>query len=173
MSKVTVSEFSSKIFEMSEATIYNITDKFNNNQSIDKTLTYVYIKAFYLHVVRIYLSIRNNMEIFENINSKYRNEISMYYKENNIQISNELLQDIIEAFDKSFQIIESLDYKDIYDGYEFRHHIVTSFELLRIILEKKSKTNIRTDIFENNISEIKNQSEKILEYIEKCNIIDE
>lgn len=170
MNRVTVSEFSSNIFEMSEETIYNIIEKFNNNQSIDKTLTYVYIKAFYIHIIRLYLSIKNNLDIFENILSEYRNKISTYYKSNNYQISNELLEDILNAFDKSFQIIESLDYKDLYDGYELRHHIVTTIDLLRNILEKKSKTNIRTDIFENNISEIKNQSEKIIDYAITCEI---
>ncbi len=172
MSKVKISDFANNIFEMSEETIYNVIEKFNQNQSIDKTLTYVYIKAFYIHLVRIYLTNKNNMDYFENILDEYRKKISTYYKSNNEQISSELLEDILNAFNASFNIVESINYKDLSDGYELRHHVINSFELLRIILEKKSKTNIRVDIFENSISEIKNQSERILDYTASCNIID-
>ena len=170
MSSISPSEISNNIFEISEETIYNIIEKFNNNQSIDKTLTYV--KAFYIHIIRIYLSNKNNIEKFEDIFNEYRNKISTYYKSNNSQISDELLGDILNAFDTSFNIIESLDYKNLADSYELRHHVISAFELLRHILEKKSQTNIRTDIFENNITEIRNQAEKVLDYVEKCNIID-
>ena len=171
MSSISPSEISNNIFEISEETIYNIIEKFNNNQSIDKTLTYVYVKAFYIHIIRIYLSNKNNIEKFEDIFNEYRNKISTYYKSNNSQISDELLGDILNAFDTSFNIIESLDYKNLADSYELRHHVIDSFELLRIILEKKSKTNIRIDIFENDISEIRNETEKILDYVASINII--
>lgn len=172
MSRVKNSEFANNIFEMSESTVYNVVEKFNNNQSIDKTLTYVYIKAFYIHIVRIYLTNKNNMELFENILNEYTNKIGAYYKSNNLQISKELLDDILNAFTASFNIMESMDYKNLSDGYELRHHVVDSFELLRIILEKKSKTNIRVDIFENSISEIKEQAEQILDYTASCNIVE-
>lgn len=172
MSRVKISEFANNIFEMSESTVYNVVEKFNNNQSIDKTLTYVYIKAFYIHIVRIYLTNKNNMELFENILNEYTNKIGAYYKSNNLQISKELLDDILNAFTASFNIMESMDYKNLSDGYELRHHVVDSFELLRIILEKKSKTNIRVDIFENSISEIKEQAEQILDYTVSCNIVE-
>ena len=172
MSSISPSEISNNIFEISEETIYNIIEKLNNNQSNDKTLTYVYLKAFYIHIIRIYLSNKNNIEKFEDIFNEYRNKISTYYKSNNSQISDELLGDILNAFDTSFNIIESLDYKNLADSYELRHHVISAFELLRHILEKKSQTNIRTDIFENNITEIRNQAEKVLDYVEKCNIID-
>ncbi len=172
MNKVKISEFADNVFEMSESTIYNVIEKFDQKQSIDKTLTYVYIKAFYIHIVRIYLSNKNNMNYFENILDEYRNKISTYYKSNNEQISNELLDDILNAFNASFNIVESIVFKDLYDGYGLRHHVIDCFELLRIILEKKSKTNIRVDIFENSISEIRSQSEKILDYVVSCNIVE-
>ncbi len=171
MNDVTISNFSSNIFEMSENTIYNVIGKFNQEQSIDKTITYVYIKAFYIHIVRIYLTNKNNMDYFEDILDEYRNKISTYYKSNNEQITKELLDDILNAFTASFNIVESINYKNLNDGYELRHHVIDSFELLRIILEKKSKTNIRIDIFENDISEIRNETEKILDYVASINII--
>lgn len=170
MNNISSLEISNNIFEISEETIYNIIEKFNNNQSIDKTLTYVYVKAFYIHIVRIYLTNKGCEDKFSDILKEYRNKIGTYYKSNNLEISNELLEDILNAFDTSFNIVESLDYKNLADSYELRHHVVDSFELLRHILEKKSQTNIRMDIFENNITEIRNQSEKILDYIASCNI---
>ena len=170
MNNISSLEISNNIFEISEETIYNIIEKFNNNQSIDKTLTYVYVKAFYIHIVRIYLTKKGCEDKFSDILKEYRNKIGTYYKSNNLEISNELLEDILNAFDTSFNIVESLDYKNLADSYELRHHVVDSFELLRHILEKKSQTNIRMDIFENNITEIRNQSEKILDYIASCNI---
>lgn len=170
MNNISSLEISNNIFEISEETIYNIIEKFNNNQSIDKTLTYVYVKAFYIHIVRIYLTNKGCEDKFSDILKEYRNKKGTYYKSNNLEISNELLEDILNAFDTSFNIVESLDYKNLADSYELRHHVVDSFELLRHILEKKSQTNIRMDIFENNITEIRNQSEKILDYIASCNI---
>lgn len=170
MKNVNISEFSSTIFNLSEETVYNIIKKFDNHQSIDKTLTYVYVKAFYMHIVKIYFSNQNNLKLFDSIISEYRKEISTYYKMNNKQISNELLEDILNAFDKSFEIIETLQFNDLSDGYELRHHVIDAFDILRQILGNKSKTNIRTDIFENNISEIRNQAEKILDYVIECNI---
>ena len=124
MNNISSLEISNNIFEISEETIYNIIEKFNNNQSIDKTLTYVYVKAFYIHIVRIYLTNKGCEDKFSDILKEYRNKIGTYYKSNNLEISNELLEDILNAFDTSFNIVESLDYKNLADSYELRHHVV-------------------------------------------------
>lgn len=167
MKDMSVEDFSNEVFELSENTIYKVLEKFNEKQNVDKTLTYIFIKAFYLHVVKMALA-RQSVNIeFEKVYSNYRMYLSMYYKSNNSQIDQELLNQILDAFDKSFEIVESLDFSDLEDSYEFRHHIVDSFELLRKILEKKSKCDIRTDIFEEYITDIQEQSEKIVEFIEK------
>ena len=63
-------------------------------------------------------------------------------------------------------MIESLNFIDIDDGYEFRHHIISTFELLKMILQSKSKIGIRQDIFENYISKIKKEAEDIMN---ECN----
>lgn len=169
MKDISIEDFSSDIFELSEDSIYRILEKFNEKQNIDKTLTYVYIKAFYIHIAKIELSKQNININFEDVYSKYKMYLSIYYKSNNSQISQELLNEILDAFDKSFEIIESLEFYYIEDSYEFRHHIIDSFDLLRKILEKKSKCNIRTDIFDEYITDVQNQSEKICEYIKNIN----
>ncbi len=162
-----IKNFSHEIFNLSEDMIYSIIDKFNNNQNVDKSLTYVYIKAFYLHNVKRDLENNKKIENFDEIYSEYKNEISKYYKTNNLGISEELINDILEAFDKSFEIIDSIGFKDLDESYEFRHYIVVTFELLRKILEKKSNSEIRVDIFENSISSLKDTAEKIIDYSRK------
>ena len=157
MKNILTNDFASELFDLSEDSIYNILEEFNENQNIDKTLTYVFIKAFYIHIAKVILDKENISLNFDEVYSKYRMYLSIYYKSNNSQISQELL--------KSFAIIESLEFNRIEDSYEFRHHIIDSFELLRKILEKKSKCNIRTDIFDKYIADIQEQSEKINNYI--------
>ena len=165
MKNILTNDFASELFDLSEDSIYNILEEFNENQNIDKTLTYVFIKAFYIHIAKVILDKENISLNFDEVCSKYRMYLSIYYKSNNSQISQELLNEILDAFDKSFAIIESLEFNRIEDSYEFRHHIIDSFELLRKILEKKSKCNIRTDIFDKYIADIQEQSEKINNYI--------
>lgn len=165
MKNILIDDFSSDLFELSEDNIYNILEEFGEKQNIDKTLTYVFIKAFYIHVAKIILEKEKISLNFDEVYSKYRMDLNIYYKSNNSQISQELLNEILYAFDKSFAIIESLNFYNIEDSYEFRHHIIDSFELLRKILEKKSKCTIRTDIFDKYITNFLEQSEKIRDYI--------
>lgn len=165
MKNILIDDFSSDLFELSEDNIYNILEEFGEKQNIDKTLTYVFIKAFYIHVAKIILEKEKISLNFDEVYSKYRMDLNIYYKSNNSQISQELLNEILDAFDKSFAIIESLNFYNIEDSYEFRHHIIDSFELLRKILEKKSKCTIRTDIFDKYITNFLEQSEKIRDYI--------
>lgn len=160
-----IKDVSDKIFNVSEDIVYEIIEKLDNMQNIDQSLTYIYIKAFYIHCVKIYLNNLKKLEDFEKIYLEYKNCLVNYYKTNNAYISEELIKDITEAFDKSFEMMESLGFQDIESGYEFRHHIIMSFELLRQILEKKSKCEIRIDIFENYISKLKSKSEEIVDYI--------
>jgi len=155
------------VYMLSEENVYKILDSFGKNQNVDITLTYCFVKAFYIRVVAVYMRNHGRAEDFDGIYSEYKRELLEYYKKNNENIPDDLLKDIAEAFDKSFDIIESLDFKMIEDSYEFRHHIVDTFELLRKILEKKSKEDIRVDIFENHVSKIKAEAEDIIVYIEK------
>lgn len=170
MKDISIEDFSNEVFELSEDVIYEVLEKFNENQNIDKTLTYVFIKAFYIHIINIALAKQKRKINFEKVYSKYKMYLSIYYKSNNSQISQELLNEILDAFDKSFEIVESLNFYNLEDSYELRHHIIDSFDLLRRILEKKSKCEIRTDIFDEYITDFQEQSEKILEFTKNSNI---
>ena len=159
-------ELANDIFYKTENTVYEVLERFEDNQNIDKSLTYTFFKAFYIHVISSYIkNVKMDLN-FDNIYTEYKNCLSEYYKKNNLNISEDLLKDLLESFDKCFEMIETLNFVDINDGYEFRHHIISTFELLKMILENKSKIGIRQDIFENYISKIKNEAEEIITY---CN----
>ena len=155
-------EIANSAFYKTENIVYEVLENFENNQKIDKSLTYTFFKAFYLHVISSYMKKYNKDFNFADIYVEYKNCLEEYYKKNNSNISEELLKDLLESFDKCFEMIESLNFTDIDDGYEFRHHIISTFELLKMILESKSKIGIRQDIFENYISKIKNEAEDIM-----------
>ena len=165
MKDIDISKIAKNIYDLGEDYIYDLLENFTNNPDIDKSLTYIYIKAFYIHSVKLYLENNKKMQYFDEIYSEYKNYLIEYYKNNNYKISAELIEDIKNAFDKSFEITESISVNDIYDGYEYRHHIIVVFELLKNILEKKSKCDIKEDIFDNYISKIKEKSEEIMDYL--------
>lgn len=162
-----IKEFSKHIFDMSEDIAYDILDRFGNSQNIDKTLTYIFIKTYYIHAVRLYLSSRCRIDLFDDIYMAYRNSLLEYYKINNTQISEELLSDISKTSDTMLEMLESMDFKEINDSYEFRHYTILCFGLLRNILEKKSKEPIREDLFDNFISKLKDKADEIMDFTAK------
>lgn len=164
---ININEFANTIFEMSEKTSYRFIEMFEDNKRIDETITYVYIKAFYMHTIKMYLEDNKNLKKFDELYYAYKMSLENYYKTNNKGIANDIIESIKEAFDKSFEMMQSLNFKDIYDGYEFRHHIIDCFELLRNILEKKSQTVVRVDLFENYISVFRRQVEEVIDYVAK------
>jgi hypothetical protein len=167
MNEIDIEDFSSEIFDITEDSIYEVLEKLKDSQNIDQSLTYIFTKAYYLYCTKMYI-INQNLDIdFNEVYTKYRIYLGIYYKSNNSQISQELLDELLDAFDKSFELIESIGFENINDSYEYRHFTIDAFELLRKILEKKSKSEIRTDIFDSEISTFVNESEKIKSYIEK------
>ena len=164
---ININEFANTIFEMTEKTSYRFIEMFEETQRIDETITYVYIKAFYMHTIRLYLEANKNLRKFDELNYAYKMTLENYYKSNNRGIAGDIVESIKEAYDKSYEMMQSLNFKDLYDGYEFRHHIVDCFELLRSILEKKSEKSVRVDLFENYISVFRRQAEELIDYFAK------
>ena len=162
-----IKEYSQKIYNLSEDLIYEILERFESNQSVDKTLTYVFIKVYYIHCVRLYLSSRCRIDLFDDIYMKYRDNLLEYYKINNTEISEELLKDISKTADTMLEMLETMNFKEINDSYEFRHYTILCFDLLRKILENKSKNPIRVDLFDNFISKLKDKAEEMINYTSK------
>ena len=162
-----IKEFSKKIYVMSEEVCYEIIDKYNANQDVDKTITYNFIKTYYIHVIRLYLSSRCRIDIFDDIYIEYRNNLLEYYKINNSKISEDLLNDISKSSDTMLEMLETMNFKEINDSYEFRHYTILCFDLLRKILENKSKHGIRQDLFDNSISKLKEKADEIKDFTGK------
>ena len=162
-----IKEFSKHIFDMSEDISYEILGRFENTQNIDKSVTYIFVKTYYIHTIRLYLSSRCKIDLFDDIYIAYRESLLEYYKINNSQISEELLNDISKTSDTMLDMLESMDFKEINDSYEFRHYTILCFELLRKILEKKSKEMIKEDLFDNFISKLKNKADEIIDFSSK------
>ena len=162
-----IKEYSKNIYDLSEDLIYEILERFESTQTIDRTLTYVFVKVYYIHVIRLHLSIKNRMDIFDDIYMEYKNNILEYYKINNENISDELLGDISKTSDTMLEMLETMNFKEINDSYEFRHYTILCFDLLRKILENKSKSSIRGDLFDNYISKLKEKADEIGIYTAK------
>lgn len=158
MKNMNSEELASEIYEISEENIYKVLERLDNNPNIDKSLAYIFIKAFFMHVANLKME---DKEFFEKVYSQYRVNLEVYYRSNNVQIAQELIEQILEVFDNSYKLIESLGFHNIEDSYEFRHHTIQAFELLRKILEKKSKAEIRVDLFEDCIQYFIKDAEKI------------
>ena len=160
-------EIAKDLFEISEENIYPILEKFQDNQTVDKSLVYCFIKAFYLHTVKQYMINQKLNLDFEKVYLDYRDHLKTYFKTNNPTIEEGLLNQVLNFFNNSFELMETIEFSNIEDSYEFRHYTINVFELLRMILEKKSKVMIRENIFENDIKIIIEETEKILDYIKK------
>ena len=171
MGNLSLEEFTKDIFNITENTVYDVLERFEGSKDVDKSLTYTFIKAFYLHSLKLYMENKQKTDSFETIYLAYKEELKKYYKNNNSLISDDLLNDLIESFDKCFEMANSIQFNDITSDYEFRHHIVDEFELLKIILENKSKAQIRGDMFENYISKFKREAEMIFEIFDNSRII--
>lgn len=152
------------LFDLTEDTIYPILEKFQNNQMVDKSFVYCFTKAFYIHTVKLY---NPSKVVFENIYVAYKECLKQYYLTNNPTIENELLDQILNFFDNSFALIETVEFSNIEDSYEFRHYTINVFELLRIMLEKQAKASIRENIFDNDIRKILKETDRILDYINR------
>ena len=165
MSNIDEKNIAKDIFYLNEDGVYKIIEEFNN-QVVDKSLVYCFVKAFFVHTVKVYLE-KNNVKKFnfDDIYLEYKDNLKIYYKTNNPDIQDDLLDQVMNFFDNSFGLIDSVELQDIYDSYEFRHYTINVFELLRIILEKKSREVIRENIFDKYIKNIIEEKENLLDYL--------
>lgn len=155
------------LFYLSEDATYQMLESFNKSQMVDQSLVYCFVKAFYLYVAQLYIKQHKLNVNGENFYQKYKQNLKNYYQMNNPKIEDLVLDQVLNFFDNSFGLIGTVEISSIDDAYDFRHYVINVFELLRMILEKKSKANIRADLFDKNIRSIIEETEKIWSYIEK------
>lgn len=158
-------ELAQKIYDLSEDSIYQILEKFGSNQHVDKSLVYCFTKAFYIHCVKLYLEKKKSHLDFNAFYLSYKETLKKYYKINNPSIEDGLLDQTLDFFDNSFGLISTVEISNIEDSYEFRHYTINVFELLRMILEKKSQSFIRENLFDKDIKVMIEETDKILNQI--------
>ena len=160
-------EISKTIFEMSEQTIYQMMENLKQNNAVDQSLVYCFMKAFYLHTAKLYLESQKAKVDFHEMYKRYQEYLKNYYKINNPDLEEDLLNHILQFFAHSFALLETLGFTQIQDSYEFRHYIIKALELLRMILENKSKSPIRENIFENYTRIMVEQCDNLFAYLDK------
>lgn len=58
MNLLTEKEISRNIFDLSEESIYTMLENLKDQTSVDQSLVYCFVKAFYLHTTKLYLESR-------------------------------------------------------------------------------------------------------------------
>ena len=91
MKNILTNDFASELFDLSEDSIYNILEEFNENQNIDKTLTYVFIKAFYIHIAKVILDKENISLNFDEVYSLHLLVILFSYSSSSSSSSSDSL----------------------------------------------------------------------------------
>ena len=160
-------EMTNNLFIKSEDIIYKILDNLSNDQYVDKSLIYCFTKAFYLYISKLYLETKKSKINFDVLYSNYKQFLMDYYKTNNPTIAPDLLDQVLNFFDNSFSLIQTIEFSQIEDSYEFRHYTINVFDLLRMILSKKSKSIIRENIFDPYIRGIIEVADSIFIYWDK------
>ena len=159
-------DISDDIYFITEDTVYQIIDKFDKRQVVDRSLVYCFSKAFFMYCVKLYIEEKKIKIDFNDLYVTYKEKLKEYYKTNNPNISDDLLDQVLNFFDNSFGLVSTIEILDVEDSYEFRHYTVKCFELLHMILEKKSKTFIPDNIFDNCIKNIILSTEEIFSKID-------
>jgi len=158
-------EIAKSIFYLTEDSIYPMLEIFQSNQAVEKSFVYCFMKAFYIHTVKLHFLNNKCNANFDEVYLSYKEELKSYYQINNPTIENELLDQILNFFDNSFMLIDSLEFYLIEDNYEFRHYTIRVLELLRIMLENNSKIIIKETIFDKQIRTIINQKDEIFNFL--------
>jgi len=122
------------LFYLSEDSIYQMLAHFSENQMVDQSLVYCFAKAFYGYVAKLYIEKRKLKWNFDAIYGAYKENLKQYYLTNNPQMEEVLLDQVLNFFDNSFGLIETVELSDIDDSYEFRHYGINVFALVRMMV---------------------------------------
>lgn len=138
-----------EIYKKTEDSIYNLLGQYMNFTGLEQTMVYMHMRAYYIILTKLYIKKFDKKLAFEKIFASYKMTLINYYKANNPGIPEVLLNDLIQSFDVSFQLIESIDFEDVlnYDLLtKFTKDVLSS---LHAILERRSKKVISTTFISN------------------------
>lgn len=138
-----------EIYKMTDDSIYKLLGQYMNFTGLEQTMVYMHMRAYYIILIKLYIKKFNKEIAFEKIFASYKMTLINYYKANNPGIPEVLLNDLIQSFDVSFQLIESIELEDVlnYDLLtKFTKEVLSS---LHAILERRSKKIISTTFINN------------------------
>ena len=140
-----------EIYEKTEDSIYNLLGQHMEFNGLEQTMVYMHMRAYYIILTKLYMKKFDKEFAFEKIFANYKMTLINYYKENNPGIPEVLLNDLIQSFDVSFQLIESIELQDVLDATllsKFTKEVLSS---LHAILERRSKRVISTKFMNNEV----------------------
>ena len=156
-----------ELFKMTDENIERAFKKFDYKQYNDLNFTYIFTKAFYTHISKMYLTSKKRMADFGELYKNIKVCLHDYYVHNTEKLTDDYLSDVLNVFDNDFELLESVPVVDLDDGYELRHHIINCFDLLLQIFENKSEKPVRKDLFEDSISYFRDMTDEVIIYLSK------
>ncbi len=140
---------SKEIFEKTEDSIYNLLGQHMEFNGLEQTMVYMHMRAYFIVLTKLYIKKFEKSIDFEKVFTNYKLYILNYYKQNNPGIPDVLLKDLMNSFDVSFQLIESLELNDVLDNNLLTKFTREVLENLHAIIERRSKRVISTNFYKN------------------------
>ena len=140
---------SKEIFEKTEDSIYNLLGQHMEFNGLEQTMVYMHMRAYFIVLTKLYIKKFEKSIDFEKVFANYKLYILNYYKQNNPGIPDVLLKDLMNSFDVSFQLIESLELNDVLDNNLLTKFTREVLENLHAIIERRSKRVISTTFLNN------------------------
>ncbi len=138
-----------EIFEKTEDSIYSLLEQHTEFNGLEQTMVYMHMRAYYIVVTKLYIKKFEKKLEFDKMFAKYKFNILNYYKVNNPGIPEVLLNDLMQSFDVSFELIESIELNDVLDNDLFTKFTRQVLENLHAIIERRSKRVISTSFYKN------------------------
>lgn len=139
-----------EIYEKTEDSIYNLLGQHMEFDGLQQTMVYMHMRAYYIILVKLYLKAFDRKDVrFEEVFANYKMILLNYYKENNPGIPEILLNDLMQSFDVSFQLIESIELDNVLVRDSLQKFTKEVLSNLHAILERRSRKVISTSFINN------------------------
>ena len=140
---------SKEIFEKTEDSIYKLLGEHMEFNGLQQTMVYMHMRAYYIVLTKLYIKKFDKKIEFEKVFANYKYAILNYYKQNNPGIPDVLIKDLMNSFDASFQLIESIELGDVLDNNLLTKFTREVLENLHAIIERRSKIVLSTSFYKN------------------------
>ncbi len=138
-----------EIFEKTEDSIYNLLGQHVEFSGLEQTMVYMHMRAYFIVLTKLYVKKFEKSLEFEKIFANYKFNILTYYKQNNPGIPDVLMNDLMNSFDVSFQLIESIQLEDVLDNNLLTKFTREVLESLHAIIERRSKKVVSISFYKN------------------------